>query len=177
MVLDPELQEDVQREMRSIQNADRVKVFENEVETEVLDDLHGRGSARNFTFEYDEPEYVAGGQGRAPRPLEYFLAGFAFCQQVQYARNALATGIEFGDLRMNVKGLVDPRGSLMEGGVPAGFDDDEIQFTTHIQSEAPRNEVRELVRTAENRCHAHASLTREMTLTREILLNGEPLEV
>ena len=177
MVLDWDLQDDVQQEMRRIQNADRVKVFENEVETEVLDNLHGQATARDFSFEYDEPDYVAAGQGSAPRPLEYFLAGFAFCQQVQYSRNALATGIEFDDLRMNVMGRVDPRGSLMEGVVPAGFDDDEIQFTTHIESEASRDEIRELVRTAEDRCHAHASLTREMTLTREIMLNGEPLDI
>lgn len=168
MVLDWELQDAVRRQVKRVESADRVKRSPNRVESRVIENLHGEGRARDHTFAYDEPDYVAGGQNRGPRPLEYFLAGFAFCQQVQYARKALLTGIEFDELRMETEGNVIP------GQV--GFADDTIHYTTHIESGADPEDVVELVRQAEDACHAHRTLTHPMTLDREILLNGEPLD-
>lgn len=177
MVLDWDLQDEVRAESRRIENADRVKLGEDTAHTEIIENLHGRGIASGYAFEYDEPEHVAGGGGRGPRPLEYFLAGFAFCQQVQYARSALATGIGFDSLEMDVTGQVDPRGSIIEGDVPAGFEDDEIGLVTHIESEEDPEEIVSLAERAEHRCHAHASLVREMSINREIRLNGETLDL
>lgn len=169
MVLDWELQDDVQRQVRQIENADRLKPNENDVTTQIVSNLRGSGQARDFTFEYDEPGHVAGGTNAAPRPLEYFLAGFAFCQQVQYARNALVTGIEFDDLGMELHGEVMPG--------TTGFTDDTIQYTTSIESDAHPEDVKELVELAEDSCHAHRALEEPMTLDQEILLNGEPLDI
>ena len=118
MTLDWGLQDAVQRQVRSVDRADRVKRSPNRVESEILENLHGEGRAREFSFVYDEPAHVAGGENRGPRPLEYFLAGFAFCQQVQYARQALLTGTEFDDLRMETEGNVVPG--------QTGFEDDTI---------------------------------------------------
>jgi len=169
MVLDWSLQDDVQKQMQRVENADRLKPSGNDVQTEIIQDLYGRGSARQFTFDYDEPEHVAGGTDRGPRPLEYFLAGMAFCQQVQYARNALATGIGFDDLGMEVHGDVMPG--------ETGFVDDTIRYTTHIESDADPDDVAELVELAEEGCHAHYSLTEPTTIEREVRLNGELLDV
>ncbi|MDX1747750.1 MAG: hypothetical protein R3324_17590, partial [Halobacteriales archaeon] len=50
MELDLSLADEVNKEISRIQNADRVKVFENEVNTEVVENLHGKATAREFTF-------------------------------------------------------------------------------------------------------------------------------
>lgn len=177
MVLDMDIQDQVQREINSIKNADRIKLGENSANTEILENLHGRGYARNFTFDYDEPEYVTGGTNRGPRPLEYFLAGWAFCQQVQYARNGLLYGIDFDAVEMDVAGDIDPRSFLDDNDVPSGFVDDELRMETHIRSDEDPDEIRRLVRLARKDCHAHACFQREMTLSGDVHLNGEPLDI
>ena len=175
MVLDWSLQDAIIGELEAVRAADRVPVGHNDVETELLENYYARAKARSFTFESDEPATLAGGEDRGPRPLEYFLAGFALCQQVIYAKNALLTGIEFTDLAIEVGGDVDPRGVLGVDGVAPGFVDDTVRYTTHIESAATPEEVRELVTLAERHCPAHASLRGAVTFDREVRLNGEPL--
>ena len=177
MVVDWTLQEDVWDEIETLREADRVPVGENEVHAELLKNFHGRAEAREFDFESDEPATMAGGQNRGPRPLEYFLAGFAFCQQVIYGKNALATGIEIDDLEIDVSGDVGPRGVLGVKGASPGFVDDEISYTTRIESPAHPDEVRELVELAERHCPAHAALRKPMEFDREVLVNGDLLDL
>lgn len=176
MVVDWDLQEAVWDEIETLRGADRVPVGENAVTAELVENFHGRAEARTFDFESDEPATMAGGRDRGPRPLEYFLAGFAFCQQVIYAKNSLATGIEIDGLEIDVNGDVDPRGVLGVEGASPGFVDDEIEYTTHIESPAHPDEVRELVELAERHCPAHAALRKPMSFDRDIVLNGERLE-
>lgn len=177
MAIDWNLQEDVWNEIETLRGADRVPVGENEVDVDLVENFHGRASAREFSFVSDEPTTMAGGENRGPRPLEYFLAGFAFCQQVIYAKNALATGIEIDDLSIDVSGDVDPRGVLGVGDVSPGFVDDEIAYTTRIESPARPDEVRDLVELAERHCPAHASLRGTTSFDRNVLLNGKPLDI
>jgi uncharacterized OsmC-like protein len=177
MVVDWNLQEDVWNEIETLRGADRVPVGENEVTAELVENFHGRAEAREFDFASDEPGTMAGGQNRGPRPLEYFLAGFAFCQQVIFAKNSLATGIEIDDLEIDVSGDVDPRGVLGVEGARPGFVDDEISYTTRIESPAHRDEVQELVELAERHCPAHAALRKPMEFDRDVVVNGEPLDL
>jgi uncharacterized OsmC-like protein len=106
---------------------------------------------------------------------------------VIYANNALATGIEFTDLSIEVHGDVDPqgllgigdvdpRGVLGIGDVDPGFVDDEIRDTTHIESPASREEVRQLVDLAEHHCPAHAALRDSVNLEGDVVVDGEPLD-
>lgn len=176
MVVDWSLQDAVWEEIETLRGADRVPAGTNDVATELIENFYGRATAREFTFEADEPATLAGGQNRGPRPLEYFLAGLAFCQQVILAKNALATGIEFDSLAMDVHGDVDPRGVLGVGDVAPGFVDNTIRYTTRIESDAAREEVVHLLERAERHCPAHASLRTETTLERDVQLNGDPLE-
>lgn len=176
-VIDWDLQGAVWNEFESLQEAEDVPLGQNKVRTELVENFHGRVNTREFSFESDEPATLAGGENRGPRPLEYFLAGFALCQQVIYAKNALATGIEIDDLSIETNGEVDPRGVLGIGNVPPGFVDNEIAYTTHIESPARRDEVRQLVTLAERHCPAHASLRTPTSFDRKIILNGEPLDI
>lgn len=176
MTLDWNLQEAVWEEYDTLATADedRVPVGKNRVETELVHNFHGRGSARDFDFESDEPASMAGGRNKGPRPLEYFLAGFAFCQQVVLAKHALTTGIELTDVSVEVNGDVDPRGVLGIGGVEPGFDG-SLRQVTRIESPATEREIRTLVRRAESRCPAYASLS--VPVARTLYLNGAELEL
>lgn len=175
MVLDMALRDGVEREIERMRNAKRVKLADNRASTELVENLHGRATAREFTFDSDEPAHVTGGEDRGPRPLEYFLAGWAFCQQVQYARNALLAGTPLDGLELSVSGDVDPTDFLDDD--PSAFADDELRLTAHIESDASRAEVRDLVRQAQSDCYAHGSLEREMTLKTDVYLNDDPLEL
>lgn len=177
MVLDWDLQPAVWDEIETLRAADRVPMGDNDVAAELVSNFHGRATARDFTFESDEPATLAGGSNKGPRPLEYFLAGFAFCQQVIYAKNALATGIEIDALSIEASGQVDPRGVLGVGDVEPGFHDDTISYTTHIESEADPQEVAELVELAERHCPAHRALRAPTSFDREVRLNGEPMDL
>lgn len=177
MVLDWDLQPAVWEEIETLRSTDHIPMGDNDVMTELVSNFYGRARARDFSFESDEPASLAGGSNQGPRPLEYFLAGFTFCQQVIYAKNALATGIEIENLSIEANGQVDPRGVLGVGDVEPGFLDDTISYTTHIESEADPEEVAELVDLAENHCPAHRALRAPTTFDREIRLNGERMKL
>jgi uncharacterized OsmC-like protein len=173
MTLDWDLQDAVWEEFEMLSGADSVPVGENRVETDLVQNYHGRGQARDFTFESDEPGSMAGGGDEGPRPLEYFLAGFAFCQQVLLAKHALATGIELDDVNVEVEGDVDPRGVLGIDDVDPGFDG-ALQQATRIESPATEREIVDLVEIAEEHCPAHASLS--VPVERDLYLNGEQID-
>jgi uncharacterized OsmC-like protein len=174
MTLDFDLQDAVWEEFEALSGSDRVPTGENVVETELVENFHGRAEAREFTFESDEPASMAGGENRGPRPLECFLAGFAFCQQVLLAKHALAQGIELDDVNVTVEGDVDPRGVLGVDDVDPGFDG-ALDQETRIESPATDREIRRLVETAEEHCPAHASLA--VPVDRAVYLNGERVEM
>ncbi|MFB6253819.1 MAG: hypothetical protein ABEI06_04340 [Halobacteriaceae archaeon] len=70
MVLDWDLQDAVIDEIETLRNADQVPMGKNDVETELLNNYHGRAQAREFSFESDEPATLAGGENRGLRPQE-----------------------------------------------------------------------------------------------------------
>lgn len=175
-ILDADLRSEVQREVERLRAADRVKLSPNEAHTEVLENFHARATAREFTFESDEPAWKVGGRDRGPRPLEYFLAGFNLCQQAIYVENALKEGVDLEALSIDVSGDVDPRGTLGLGGVEPGFVDDSVEYTTQIETTEDRETLRGFVERAEHHCPAHASLRVPMTFDRTVLVNGEELQ-
>jgi uncharacterized OsmC-like protein len=175
MVINWDLQEAVWHEIETLRDADRVPVGNNDVETELIQNYYAQVQARDHGFESDEPATLAGGKDRGPRPLEYFLAGFAFCQEVIYAKNALAMGIDIDDISIDVNGDVDLRGVFTDDASP-GFVDDTIEYTTYIDSPAPRAKLAELVAQAEHHCPAHDALRNPMGFDRTVLVNGEPLD-
>jgi len=176
-ILDMDLHGAVQSEVEQMRTADRVPLSKNEARTAIVDNFYGRATAREFEFHADEPDYKVGGENRGPRPLEYFLAGFNFCQQAIYAENALKEGVELTNLSIEVSGDIDPRGTLGIGGVSPGFTDDTVEYTTHIESPEDPETIREFVHRAEQYCPAHASLRNPMGFEREVVLNGDPLEL
>jgi hypothetical protein len=96
------LQERLNRRLEGLRDASEIKPGHPSVETAALRNSHARARADGFVFDADEPVSKVGGTGTAPRPLRYFLAGFAFCLQAQYVRNAVRIGIDLDELAVDV---------------------------------------------------------------------------
>jgi uncharacterized OsmC-like protein len=168
MTIDHSFRERVKQHVQESQDAGKA-VHLNRVVTTGVSGFRGKAKARRFEFFADEPE-EGGGDNEAPRPLEYFLAGFAFCQQAQYAKYAALRDIELTGLKIDVKGYVDQRGILGIADVSPGFRN--IDYTVHLDSGADQETLRDLVETVEHVCPAHATIKDGTTLNRTIKVNG-----
>lgn len=173
-LVDTSLQERLQRRIEGLRDAREIKHGHPSVETETIRNYHARARADGFSFDTDEPVSKVGGTGTSPRPLRYFLAGFAFCLQAQYVRNAIRMRIELDDLSVDVEGEIDRRGGLGLRDDPADFEG--IEYVTTIRTDAPEAEVRDLVEAAEACCYVHGTLSKAVTLDGTTVLNGSPLD-
>lgn len=145
----------------------------NRVVTTAIDGFRGRAKARTFEFFSDEPK-EGGGDNTAPRPLEYLLAGFAFCQQAQYAKHAALRDLDITGLKMDVKGYVDQRGVLGVDGVAAGFRN--IEYKVVVDSPESVATIRQLADLVDSVCPAHAAMSGCTPLHRVLVLNGAEIK-
>lgn len=181
-VLDPDLAEPIRETIETVERLDvegdgaRLKLGTVGVETETLENYRAVARTRGFSFETDEPADKPGGTDAGPRPLEYFLAGLAFCHQAQIVRNALLAGIEVEGLELAVEANVDPRGGRGVGDVPSGFAGDEIRVTVRLETPADPETVAEVVGRADEQCHARGALSRPMAFDDELVVNGEVVD-
>jgi uncharacterized OsmC-like protein len=166
-------EERLRKYIRRVESDPKFSIHTNRVQTEVIEDHYGLAKARGHVFYSDEPEN--GGKNRGPRPLEYFLAGFAFCQQVQYASYAALRRIDLKGLAIDVRGLVDQRGIFEIGGVEPGFK--EIAYDVKIQTSENVDKIIDLVEKVEHVCPAHNALRKPVKLVRRIIVNGEKVEL
>lgn len=144
----------------------------NRVVTTAISGFYGRAKTRRFEFFSDEPS-EGGGENQAPRPLEYFLAGFAFCQQAQYTKYAALRDLDIASLKMDVKGYVDQRGILGMDDVAAGFRN--IDYTVTIETAESPETITDLVTTVEAVCPAHAAIKGGTPLSLKLIVNGVEL--
>jgi uncharacterized OsmC-like protein len=126
-----------------------------------------------FTIFADEPVKF-GGEGAAPLPFGYFMAGMLLCECAQYSWNAAELGLidKIYKLEMTI-----------EGGFPVaplfGMDDTkgkaavpEIKVTTRIESDASPEEIEKLCRIVAWRCPAHQTVNRKVPYLNVVELNG-----
>jgi uncharacterized OsmC-like protein len=172
-LVDTTLRERLNRRIDGLREASEIKPGRPGVETETLRNYHGRAHADGFTFDADEPVSKVGGTGTAPRPLRYFLAGFAFCLQAQYVRNAIRMGIELDELAVDVESEIDRRGGLGFRDDPADFE--SIGYTTTLRTDAAEPAVRDLVDAAESCCYVHGTLSKAVPLDGTTVVNGAPI--
>ncbi|WP_435067412.1 OsmC-related (seleno)protein [Haloplanus sp. C73] len=172
-LVDTTLQDRLARRIEGLRTARELKPGHPSVATETIRNYHARAHADGFVFDADEPVSKIGGTGTAPRPLRYFLAGFAFCLQAQYVRNAIRMGVELDELSVDVESEIDRRGGLGLRDDPADFE--SIAYTTTLETDADRETVRELVDAAETCCYVHGTLSAAVDLTGTTVVNGSPL--
>jgi uncharacterized OsmC-like protein len=173
-LVDTTLQDRLHRRIEGLRDAREIKSGHPSVSIETLRNYHARAHADGFVFDADEPVSKVGGTGTAPRPLRYFLAGFAFCLQAQYVRNAIRMGIELDELSVEVDSEIDRRGGLGLRDDPADFE--SVAYTTTLRTDAPEADVRELVETAESCCYVHGTLSKAVDLEGTTVANGSSLD-
>ena len=113
-----------------------------------------------------------GGGNAAPTPLEYFLAGFAFCELTILTQYAATMRLDLEAVEFEVTGLIDFRGKYGVGNAPVGFQ--KIKYQVRIRSREPEERVLRLARLTRERCPAYNTLKGGgVALEGDLVVNGK----
>ncbi len=116
--------------------------------------LHGR--IGKYQFDCDEPP-ARGGEDSAPSPLEYFMAGAAFCLLSQLVQFAPLYDVQFEDARIDFRASFDDSEKYNLAGPGAAFQ--QVSIKIIIISPSPEIDIQKLIAHAERGCHAVQSLS------------------
>lgn len=102
-----------------------------------------------FVLNADEPPVLLG-QDRGANPVEFILHALAGCLTTSLVYHAAARGIELQEVESTLEGDLDLRGFLgISPNVRNGYQ--AIRVTFRIVSDAPREQLEELVQLAQRR--------------------------
>ncbi len=138
----------------------------------LLEDMHIEGRVGKFRLESDEPA-ARGGTELGPTPLQYFVAGTAFCLITQMARFAPLYDVPLEEVQADVRAEFDIADKYGMEGPSGAFE--QVTYTLTVSSSAPPEQVRLLVEHAERACHTAQSLRQPVPVSIEVHLNGQPL--
>jgi uncharacterized OsmC-like protein len=99
---------------------------------------------RGFTIEADEPVGLLG-SNTAPNAVELVLSALGACLTVGVAYVAAQRGIPIQSLTFTIEGKLDIRGFFGMNGVHPGYE--RIGVTVHLQADAAREELENLITT------------------------------
>ena len=138
----------------------------------LLEDMHIEGRVGRFHLESDEPA-VRGGTDLGPTPLQYFVAGTAFCLITQIARFAPLYDVPLEEVQADVRAEFNAADKFVTDDSNGAFE--QVTYALTVRSSAPASRVRPLIEHAERACHATQSLRRPVPVSLEVQLNGQPL--
>lgn len=141
----------------------------NRVRVKLVRRFKSQAQAGPFEFVSDEPD-ERGGRGDGPAPLEYFLAGFAFCQLSIGAAHAALMDLGLDSVEISVRGLVNERGVYGFPGISAAMQD--IKYEIHVRSSESPERIRSWLQAVEDGCPAYNTLRHPPPLLRRLFLNG-----
>ncbi len=102
--------------------------------------------ARDFEIKTDEPEAL-GGKDTGIDPIELLLSSVASCVALGFTTQAAKKGIDINAFNIETEGDIDVRGYLGIEGARPGFSN--IRYTINVDSDASEEELREVLRAAE----------------------------
>ncbi|GAC1299660.1 MAG: hypothetical protein NVS3B14_15060 [Ktedonobacteraceae bacterium] len=138
----------------------------------LLEDMHIEGRVGKFHLESDEPA-VRGGTDLGPTPLQYFVAGAAFCLITQMARFAPLYDIPLEEVQADVRAEFNAADKFVTDDSNGAFE--QVTYVLTVRSSAPAEQVRLLIEHAERACHAAQSLRQPVSVSLQVHLNGELL--
>ncbi len=138
----------------------------------LLEDMHIEGRVGKFHLESDEPA-ARGGTELGPTPLQYFVAGAAFCLITQMARFAPLYDVPLEEVQADVRAEFDIADKYGMEGPGGAFE--QVTYAITVSSSAPPDQVRLLVEHAERACHSAQSLRQPVPVSIEVHLNGQLL--
>jgi uncharacterized OsmC-like protein len=142
------------------------------VEISLLDTYRKEGRVRGFVVASDEPEWI-GGTNAAPQPLEYLLMALGMCQMSMLVSYACTMRVPLDDVLIEVTGHRDNRSLAGDDSVRSGFS--RIEMRTRLVSEASRDQLERLARTAEGRCPVLDNLVNPTAVDNEVLHGDDVL--
>jgi len=102
-----------------------------------------------FVMEADEPLILLG-DDTAPNATEALLHALSSCLSTTFIYHASARGVEIDELELEMEGTLDVRGVLgLSDEVRNGFE--QINVVFHVKSDAPEEQISELVELAQAR--------------------------
>jgi uncharacterized OsmC-like protein len=171
-------QEDVKNAMMTIiggiqENPSKSKAVYR-VSTEWVEDVRCTAQVRDFpSMTIDEPPVLAG-KDAGMSPVELVLVSLGTCQEIMYSAYASVMDIPLTSVKVNIRGNLDLKGLFgMDETVPAGFTD--IAFETTLVSPADNESLLKLVDAAESNCPVLDMLTRPVTVTGTVSINGNDM--
>jgi uncharacterized OsmC-like protein len=117
-------------------------------------------SLGDFRVEVDEPPLL-GGEGKAPNPVEYYLASLLSCQIVTWRFWAEKLGIAFDEITAHAEGDLDVQGFFgFDDSVRAGFQ--AVRLVVKVSGSETAERYRELQEAVDAHCPV-LDLTRNAT--------------
>ena len=126
-----------------------------------------------FTIVGDHPQELLG-TDKGPSSVEVLLSALGHCLASGWAIYGANMGIPIEGLRVEVEGDIDLQGMLAlpePGAVPAGFQD--IRATYHVKSSAPREQLEQLAKMAEDLSPTRYSL-RAVSFSSHLIIQESP---
>lgn len=108
----------------------------------------------------DQPTFLGGG-GRQPGPMIYCLYGSASCYAATFATLAAMEGINLKKLKVIAESYIDFSKVFGLSDNPIA---ERVKFVLHVESDAPKDRLRELEDLAKKRCPAVYCLTNPIKL-------------
>jgi uncharacterized OsmC-like protein len=157
-----------------LQTEEQYGLNPNRIHVRLVQRFKSEARAGPFKFISDEPD-ERGGRGDGPAPLEYFLAGFAFCQLSIGAAHAALMDLRLDNVEISVRGLVDERGVYGFPGTSAAMQD--IKYEIRVQSRESPERIRAWFKAVEEGCPAYNTLRHPPQLIRQLSLNGKEVSL
>lgn len=136
--------------------------------------LAGQRDTRIFTFVADEGEYMPGGEGTAPTPLTYFVAGMALCVLSQVSNIAMRKKLAIRNEKVIVTAHFLETGSILRGDKNGEAQKFEIEMS--MDSDEDEASIKDLLRLAHQMCFAEDTVGRKIPLHFTHRLNGDQIE-
>lgn len=108
---------------------------------------------------------ITGGWGGAPDPIQYCLWGLAACYAATFAASATSEGIILEELRVTAENKMNLQKQI---GLSQSPIIEEVKFTVHAKSKAPRDKLARIKQLADERCPGVECITRPIPLKTEL---------
>ena len=136
--------------------------------------IAGQPGFGTFAFVADEGSYMPGGEGTAPTPLTYFVAGAALCLLSHLTEIAANQKLVLRNPSVKATAKFHEQGSVLQGSKEGACDGFAISI--QIDSDEPQEEIAALMRMARHVCFAMDALSSQVPLTFDNTLNDEHVD-
>jgi len=137
--------------------------------------IAGQRDTRSFAIIADEGEYMPGGEGTAPTPLTYFVAGIALCLLSQVSNIAMRKKLKIRNEKVNVVANFLETGSILKGDKWGEAQSFTIEMK--MDSEESDEEISALMKLAHEMCFVEDALHKKMEISYSHSLNGKTLDI